>query len=452
MNIVIGGGLSGLSAAWLLKKRGASVLLFEKEQALGGTARTMQHDGFRFDLGGHRFYTKDAEVLSLVESLLGDEIVQVHRKSSIFMAGRFVDYPLTFMSAFKGLGWWKVARVGGSYVAASVEAGLRTATPQTFEEWCVGRFGRALYQIYFKPYTEKIWGIPCETISADFATQRIRGLSMRAAIRNMFLKGANGPTTLVSAFLYPRTGFGRIAERLAHGLGPADVRTGAERVTEVVVRGQGRVVTRECAQLITSMPVSELALKLQPSAPAAVLDAARRLRYRDMVIVFIALDREHVTDDHWIYFSEERFSFGRLHEPKNWSPAMAPPGKTGLVLEFFCSEGDSTWRSEAETLVARAGRELDEIGLIRRDEIIGHRLVRLRRAYPLYQVGYLEHLRTVRDFLARFANLHCVGRNGLFRYTSGDYYIAMGLRAAENALGASHDLWQIATTPQYAES
>jgi len=462
---ILGGGLTGLSAAYVLARAGRPVRVFEAQPFLGGASRTVRHGEFRFDLGGHRFYTRDEEVIGLVRNLLGDDLLTVRRISRIYLNGRFADYPLSFRSALSALRPLTSARVGASYAWSRVRNAanrLRGRGVHTFEDWVVSRFGRRLYEIYFRPYSEKVWGVPCRELCADFAEQRIKGLSMRAALREMIGRTRGDQVkSLIHEFLYPRYGFGQIPEAMARALPEGAVRLGARvvgcrhdgaRITEVRVEANGATGAHPCDEVIMTLPLDEFVLGLDPPPPAAVLDAAGRLRFRDIIICFLALDRPQVTRDHWIYFSSPDVFFGRMHEPKNWSPAMAPADRTGVVVEVFCFQHDAVWTEPDDHLLGRVAARLEGLGLIAPGEARGGSVVRLERAYPLYVRGYAEHLGTVLDYLGRFENLQCAGRNGLFRYTSGDRYIEMGMKAAKNLLGEHHDVAAVASEREYAES
>jgi len=457
---IIGAGLTGLSAAHVLHRSGVPIIVFESASDIGGASITVRFGDFRFDLGGHRLYTRNEAVLRMVHDLLGDELLTVHRRSRIYLDGKFVEYPLEFFDVLAALGPIGSARVVSSYVWQRARGLVAPPADETFEDWVVSRFGRRLYEIYFRPYSEKVWGVPCSELKADFAAQRIKGLSFREAVRNMLFRRDGGPPSLVREFLYPRLGFGRIPEAIAATLAPGTVRTESpvvrlhhdgSRVTRIVWRTRGNEESLEPASVISTMPVSDLVSLLRPEPPAQVRDAAAGLRYRDMVIVFLALRREQVTPDHWIYFSSDDVFFGRMHEPKNWSSAMAPGGSTSLVVEIFCYETDPVWSEPAGSLARRVARRLAEIGLIEENDVEDSTIVRLRKAYPLYAGDYRERLRVIFEYLRGLTNLQSAGRNGLFRYTSGDRYIEMGMKAAENLLGGSHDLLGVATERAYAE-
>ena len=462
--VIAGAGIAGLSAAYRLQgESDVPFTVFEKAPVVGGYSRTVQHEGFRFDLGGHRFYTKKPGVSRVVEELVGDDLLQVDRISRIFFNGRFVHYPLRAFSTLRALGAWGAGRAVLDYGLVKLKGLVGSSEPaRTFEQWALPRFGRYLYEVYFRLYTEKTWGIPCTELSADFAEQRIKGLSFREAIKDAVLKkGAD--ESLVRRFVYPRYGFGQITDAMAEVVEAPNRILTSHRVTAVehaegrivAVRAElpdGATVRQPCGDFISSLAVDELVQALDPVPPADVVEAAAGLRFRSVVILVLFLDTAQVSPDHWIYVPSPEIGFCRLHEPRNWSPEMAPEGSTSLVLEYFCQENDETWNRQPVALAESAAADLEGIGLVRREQVRDFVTVRLRKAYPLYNLGYKENLDTVQEYLSRFENLHSVGRDAVFLYTSSDHYIDMGLKTAENILGHEHDLGTIGREPGYAES
>lgn len=458
---VLGAGLSGLTVAYVLHKNGFPVQVFEAEKFIGGASRTVVHDGFRFDLGPHRLYTRNHDVLGLVGELLGDELLTVPRLSHIYLQGKFVAYPLRFLDALFALGPVTSLAAAASYGVERVRRAFRSSPENSFEEWVISRFGRILYEIYFRPYSEKVRGVSCNLLKADFAAQRIKGLSFREVIKNMLWRSGNAPVTLASQFLYPRFGFGRIPERLAEALPSSSVilqcpvtrlEHDSRRVIGLTYMNGGELRRCELAHVISTIPISNLVRILSPTPSAEVLDAAASLKYRDQVFVFLKLDREQVMSDHWIYFPSDDVFFGRICEPKNFSPAMSPPGKTSLVVEIFCNESEPIWTESAESLIRRVSRYIAELGLIDEEQVTGGDVVRLRKVYPIYVDDYEQRLATILDFLHPIKNLQIAGRNGLFRYTSGSYCIEMGIKAAKNLMGHNYDLWSVDSEEKYAES
>ena len=443
--LVLGGGLAGLAAAWALTQAGRSVQVLESADAVGGLARTLARDGFRFDLGGHRFFTHDPQVEGFVRDLLGDELVTVPRASRIYLRGKWIEYPLRPLGALFGLGLLTSAQILAGYVSASVGRQLRPAPLVSLEDWVVAHFGRPLFELYFRDYSEKVWGVGCSDISAAWMAQRVQGLSLGAAIRHAFLKRGAALPTLVDHFLYPRLGIGTIAERLRAAIERANriatdsrvvrIRHDGRRIEGVTVRRGDEMHELQGEAFLSTLPLTQVIQALAPHAPLEVRAAAARLRYRDLVIVAVMLRRARATDQTWIYFPGKDIPFGRLHEPTNWSAAMAPPGRTLLVTERFCFRGDATWNATDADLIDETVHHLEKLGFMRRPEACDGVVVRIPAAYPLFEVGYEEHSRILCDYLERFENLQLAGRGGLFRYYNMDQAIASGLAAANAQIG-----------------
>ncbi len=442
--IILGGGLAGLAAGWALTQAGRRVQILEGADVVGGLAHTVAHDGFRFDLGGHRFVTQDARVEGFVRELLGDELITVPRASRIYLRGKWIEYPLRPLGALFGLGPGTSARILLGYASANVARRMRPAPLVSLEDWVVARFGRPLFELYFRDYSEKVWGIGCRDISAEWMAQRVQGLSLGTAIRHAFLKRRAALPTLVDRFLYPRLGIGTIAERMraaiersspiATGTRVVRVRHDGRRIEGVTVRRGEQVHELRGEAFLSTIPLTQVIQALSPHAPVDVRAAAARLRYRDLVIVAVMLDRERATDQSWIYFPGKDTPFGRLHEPTNWSAAMAPPGRTLLVTERFCFRGDATWNAADADLIDTTVHHLEKLGFVRRREARDGMVVRIPSAYPLFEVGYQERSQILCDYLERFENLQVAGRGGLFRYYNTDQAIASGFAAADALL------------------
>jgi protoporphyrinogen oxidase len=437
------------------------VTVIEKDVRPGGIARTEAYKGFLFDIGGHRFFTKEAEVNRLWHLWLGPEFLRRPRQSRIFYAGRFFHYPLRAFNALAGLGLWQSVAVLVSYVRARLRP---SPVEETFEQWVSNRFGRRLYEIFFKTYTEKVWGIPCAEIRAEWAAQRIKGLSLPSAIRNAILPPRGDVIkTLIEEFDYPRRGPGQMWERVAALLTEAgqrvefgedvvSVRHRDGRATAVVSRGPAGETVREATHVISSMPLQELVLKLEPAPPADVVEAARRLAYRDFLTVVLILDRPALFADNWIYVHSPGVRVGRIQNFKNWSPEMVPdPRYTSLGLEYFCQEGDALWTMADADLIALGARELETIGLARAADVTDGTVVRQPKAYPIYNGEYGACLETIKGWLAVLRNLQTIGRNGLHKYNNQDHSMLTALAAAENVAGARHDVWAINTERSYHE-
>ncbi len=456
---VIGAGPAGLAATRELARRGVPVTCYEADCVVGGISRTILYNGFRFDVGGHRFFSKYPEINQLWREVLGDEFLKRPRLSRIYYNGKLFHYPLRPGNALAGLGIVTATAVFFSYLRSCLFPYRRE---DNFEQWVSNRFGRRLYEIFFKTYTEKVWGMPCSEIQAEWAAQRIKGLSLAAAVKNALLPGKqSGIKTLISEFYYPRYGPGQMYEAMAaqaEAMGAVirfRSRVGRlyhekDRIAGIGLAGEeGRLPVSHC---IATMPLPELVLRLSPAAPAAVIAAARGLRFRSLVTVNLMLRAPQQLPDTWIYVHDPRVRIGRLQFFANWSPWMVPDDRHSSVgIEYFCQEKDAFWsRSDAE-LIDFAVRELKSLELVDTERVFDGFVVRMAKCYPVYDGDYHRHVETIRHYLGGFANLQLCGRYGLFKYNNMDHSILTGLLAADNVLGADHDLWQINADDEYLE-
>jgi protoporphyrinogen oxidase len=459
--IVVGAGPAGLTAAWELVKRGRHPVVLEKYHMVGGISRTEAYKGYRFDIGGHRFFTKVPEVNELWHTWMGEEFLRRPRLSRIFYGGKFFHYPLRAFNALANIGILGSLAIVASYIRAKLFPYPRE---DTFEEWVTNRFGRRLYEIFFKTYTEKVWGIPCTEIRAEFAAQRIKGLSLPAAVRNALFKPKGEVIkTLIEEFEYPMHGPGMMWEYAARAVQErgGEVRLGMDvlrvthegcRVTGVAVANAGEEKWLPAAQVISSMPLSELIDKLDPPAPREVRESATHLGYRDFLSVVLLIRQPHLFDDNWIYIHSPDVRVGRIQNFKNWSPHMVPdPGTTSLGLEYFCTEGDDLWRMSDADLIALGTREIDQIGLARAADMTDGAVVRQLKAYPVYDSVYAPHLERIKAYLAGFENLQTIGRNGLHKYNNQDHSMLTAILAVRNLEGEKHDLWEVNTERSYHE-
>jgi protoporphyrinogen oxidase len=442
--IILGGGLAGLSAGYVLAQAGTPVDVIEAGHDVGGLARTIEHNGFRFDLGGHRFLTSNKAVQDFVTDLLGKDLVQAPRSSKIFLRGRYFDYPLKPANALFGLGIPATIRILSDYCRERLVTTYGPAV--SLEDWVVRRFGRAMFDLYFRDYSEKVWGLPCSEISAEWVSKRIAGLSLWEAIKNAFSKrSGKGIHTLADRFLYPSLGIGRISERLREGIESRNrVRTDTQvlrishegwTIKSVMLGCGDQVEEIEAPEFVSTIPLTSLVHMLHPAVPTAVREAARDLRFRDLIVVAVMIDAEQVTDLSWMYLPEKKITLGRIHEPKNWSPLMAPPGKTHLVAEYFCSRADAIWNASGAELTDRTAADLSGLGLFSIDRVIDSRVVRVPRAYPILDTGYHARHARIMHYLSRFKNLHIAGRSGTFQYLNMDHAIESGMDAGVAILG-----------------
>jgi protoporphyrinogen oxidase len=456
--VILGAGPAGLTAAYVLAKRGYAPTVLEADDQVGGLARTEVRDGFRFDLGGHRFFTKSREVEQLWHEVLGDELRLRPRLSRIHYRGRFLDYPLNGRDVVRKLGPIELARALASYVAAVLRP---KGDEETFEQWVSNRFGRRLYQMFFASYTEKVWGVPCRELRAEWAAQRIKGLSFASAARSaMFGQRGREVRSLIEEFHYPRLGPGQMWEAMrerVEELGGA-VHTGAPAIGLRLEEGRVAEVTTPdgpvpAEQVISSLPLRAIVEMADPAPEEAVLEAARGLRYRDFLTVALVLDEADPFPDNWIYVHEPEVRVARIQNYRAWSPEMVPDAARSCVgLEYFCFAGDELWSTDDEALIALGSDELERIGLAERGSVENGYVVRVPKAYPIYDAEYSERVARIRGWLDGVEGLQQVGRNGLHRYNNSDHSMLTAIRAVENLRGADHDLWAINADAWYHET
>jgi protoporphyrinogen oxidase len=447
--LILGAGPAGLTAAYELARRGVSSRVLELEDRAGGLSRTLEHNGYLFDIGGHRFFTKVSMVERIWREVLGPDLLERPRLSRIYYKGRFFQYPLEVFDGISKLGLLEVLRCGFSYLHAR----LRPARPETtFETWVSNRFGRRLFEIFFRSYTEKVWGMPCHKIGAEWASQRIRGLSVQALLKSALRpQSGGGARSLTRQFLYPRRGPGMMWTRMAalleqrgcsmHFNTPVDrIEWDATGIRAVTANGRRFAAD----QFISSLPIRELIARLDPAPPSWLLQAAGDFHYRDFITVAVILRGHHLFPDNWIYIHDPGVAVGRIQNYGNWSPEMVPqPDTSCLGLEYFCFEGDGLWQTGDSELIARARRELAHLGLAPAEAFLDARVLRIRKAYPVYDESYRRGLEAIRRFLAMVPNLQLVGRNGMHRYNNQDHSMLTGILAARNVLGAGFDLWEL---------
>ncbi len=470
---MIGAGPAGLTAAYQLVKEGFSVVVLEADpHYVGGISRTVNYKGFRFDIGGHRFFSKSREVEDLWTEIAGDDMLQRPRSSRIYYRGQFFSYPLKAFEALAKLGVAESSLCLLSFAHAKI---FPRPNPKSFEDWVSNQFGERLFRIFFKTYTEKVWGMSCKEISADWAAQRIKGLSLASAILHAVLPKRQPKDrsavvkTLIDTFRYPRKGPGMMWERCAEkiramggevlmGRRAAALRyDAAENAWTVSARtADGRTETYRAEHLVSSMPIRELALQIEPRLPEAALAAARSLRYRDFLTVGLIVKETNRFDDNWIYIHDPAVKVGRIQNYKSWSPEMVPdPAYCCYGLEYFCFEGDGLWTSRDEELIALAKRELEQIGLGLAADVSDGCVIRQKKAYPVYDDSYLRHVDTVRRALEEGCDhLHLVGRNGMHKYNNQDHAMMTAMLAAKNIAAGErlYDVWAVNQDAEYHES
>jgi protoporphyrinogen oxidase len=461
--VIMGAGPAGLTAAYELFKRDIPVTILEKDpKQVGGLARTVEHRGYRFDIGGHRFFSKNQEVEDLWTEILGDQMLNRGRLSRIYYRGRFFAYPIKAANALWNLGPIEAMRCLASYAWARMRP---VKNPRSLEDWVRNQFGWRLFSIFFKTYTEKVWGISTKELSADWAAQRIKSLDLWLVIRSALLpkrKAKNRGevvTTLIDKFRYPRFGPGQMWERVAEigrkkgspvlfGRSIDQVIHEDGAVTSVVVRmPRGEAEEHVGTDFVSSIPIRELIARL-------VRRAAESLSYRDFISIALMIDRADVFPDNWIYIHDPSVKVGRIQNFKNWSPDMVPDqSKTCLGLEYFCFEGDGLWTSDDATLIQLATNELAQLGVCSPSQVFDGVVVRQAKAYPVYDDAYEAHVDVVREYLAKqLSNLHLAGRNGMHKYNNQDHSMMTALLVAKNiATGSSYDPWKVNAEAVYHE-
>jgi len=479
--VVVGAGPAGLTAAYELAKRGATCVVLEMDTVVGGISRTVEREGWRFDIGGHRFFTKVPEVENLWREMLGPEDFLLRRRlSRIYYEGTYYDYPIHLGNAIRGLGLVESMRSGLSFLWVRVHP---PKDVDTFEGWTARAFGWRLYRKFFKAYTEKVWGIPAAEIKADWAAQRIKSLTLGNVIRNAFAPNHNKTriTSLIEEFHYPRLGPGMMWERARELVEAQGSKVLLGTRLESIRRCDGRAVTavtRSVAKqgvtaaaveateateatetaswpfdhLISSMPLSELVQAMDPPAPEEVQQAARALRYRDFLTVALVLPADRGFPDNWIYVHSDKVRVGRVQNFGSWSADLVKEGRTCLGLEYFVFEDDALWSMTDDDLVALGTRELATLGLVRPADVEKGFVVRMPKAYPVYDAGYHLKVQAIREWLeAETPNVHPVGRNGMHRYNNQDHSMLTAMLTVANLYGEPFDTWAVNVESDYHE-
>ena len=460
--LVLGGGPAGLTAAYQAQKLTDDVVphVFEAGDIVGGIARTESYKGYRFDIGGHRFFTKVPEVEALWREIMGDDFITVPRKSRIYYRKKYFDYPLKIGNALGNMGAREAMHIMASYAKWKIRPHRRE---ENLEEWVINRFGGRLYMHFFRSYTEKVWGIPCTEINADWAEQRIKNLSLYAAVKNA-VSGANDTASLIEEFQYPRLGPGMMWEKAADTVEErggtvskqtrvTGIRRDGLRIVEVETDGPDGAARHAPDEVISTLALTDLIGMIDPPPPPHVLEAAARLRYRDFLIVTLILDDADPFPDNWIYVHEPDVEVGRIQNFRAWSAEMVPdPGTSSIGMEYFCNVGSDLWESDDATLIAKAAGELEQLGLSTRERVVDGTIIRQPKAYPVYDDNYREAVATISEWLRTLENFQTVGRNGLHRYNNQDHSMLTAMLAADNLAGGSHDVWTVNVERSYHET
>jgi protoporphyrinogen oxidase len=450
--LILGAGPAGMTSAMELHNAGKKSIIIEKNNQVGGLAKTLQFTDnqytFRTDIGPHRFFSKNKYLYDFIEELLEEKWLVVKRRTRQFIDGKYYDYPVNALQAFRNIGISRAMGMGFSYLNALITYRLFKKKIENFEDYVVANFGRQLGEFNMLNYTEKIWGVSCKELHPDWAKQRIKGLNLRSALKNALFKKNNqsGPKTLVDQFYYPQFGTGLIYETIAQKIqqGGSQIKTNSyptqikfdnnHKITEVELNVNGQKTTIQPAWLISSIPITQFIQILHPAPPKEIIQAANKLRWRSQVYLFITLDRERITHDNWIYFPNKEIPFGRISEMKNFSQDMSPPDKTSLFVEFFVTENDALWNMQPDKIFNLAMSYLEKLKLLSKKDVRTYRTFRKKHVYPVYDLNYPAQLKLLKQYLDQFSNLLYIGRLGRFQYTNQDHSLEMGILAAKSVL------------------
>lgn len=456
--------MAGLAASYELAKDKSKVLLVEKYEEVGGLARTIEKNGFKFDTGPHRWYTKNNHVNKWMLDILGNKVIRVPRLTRIYFDNHFFYYPIKLKNALKGIGIKKSILAVVDYIIARLRSRFFHPQLMTMEDGYINQFGKTLYEIFFKRYSEKLWGTDCRNISIDWVGQRTRGLNILTIIKDIFVKSRN-VVSLVDEFSYPQKGIGELAATLAAKIGKhgGEIITGSEvikvcrqknKIISVKIKKGGKIIEISGINFISSIPLDELIERLEPEVPDKILNLSRKLKYRDELQVVLFINKHHITPDTWIYVHPKSIPFMRVMEMDNWSTKLGPKGKTSLVFELACNEGDNLWNlPDSEVIKLVSDSYIKEFKLIKKSDVIGGYVHRVPKEYPVYHLNYKEDVKKLMDYLKSFVNLQLIGRNGTFRYNNMDHSVEMGLYAAWNILAGAkkYDIDSVNIEREYLE-
>lgn len=459
--IIIGAGPAGLAAGLKLTENKKNIIIFERDKQVGGISKTKEYNGFRFDLGGHRFFTKSKEVNKLWEETLGEDFLERDRLSRIYYKEKFFDYPLTPFNALSNLGILESVFIILSYTKSKISP---YKEEKTFEQWVSNRFGNRLFNHFFKSYTEKVWGIPCNKIQAEWASQRIKDLSLISAIKNSFQKRKNKDIkTLIKKFKYPKYGPGMMYEKIAENIKKKQgkinlnheviqINHEKRNIKNLIVENDRKKIKFSSSYLISTMPITDLIFRLNPKPPEEILNAAKSLKYRSLITTNIILKSNEPFKDLWVYINSPRVKLGRIQNFIRWSPHMVnKKGCIALGLEYFCTEGDDFWKTDNQKIIQLALNEIESLKLVKKSDFIEGFVIRVPKAYPVYDESYLNNLSIIKNYLKKFKNLQTIGRGGMFRYNNMDHSILTGIYSAQNLTGGENNIWKINEEQDYYE-
>jgi protoporphyrinogen oxidase len=465
--VILGAGPAGLATGHELSVSGVKVSVIDRNSFVGGLCNTNVHRGYKFDLGGHRWFTKNEDLNNWFRRLMGSEIVWVERISRIYYDGGYYSYPISILNVIKNAGIPTIVHAGITYLVSALQYSVFDKPINNMKDAYVAQFGGKLYDMFFRRYSEKVWGLPCEKLSSDWVSQRSAGLSIWTVIQESLLKTKSDNESLIEEFMYPRDGYVRIPQRMAEDIlakSSANSVVLNSTVTRIKYHGpndfeviycdtQGKEYSVPATTVVSTIPLGILPRMMEPACDQTVVEAAKGLTFRALITVNIILRKERVSIDTWLYIQDEDILFGRLHEPKNWSPAMVPDqSTTSLVLECFCTKDDHIWKMTDEEVGQRCVEDLqNKLKFIDSSEVIDFSCVRTLQAYPVYDLDYSDKIATINDFLEGFEGLHIVGRGGTHRYNNADHSIEMGLLLGRKILGYDVDYMGVNTEPEYHE-
>ena len=465
--IILGAGPAGLATGHELSVSGVTVSVLDRNDFVGGLCNTNEYKGYKFDLGGHRWFTKNEDLNSWFRRLMGDEIVWVERISRIYYDGGYYTYPISILNVIKNAGLLTIIQAGVTYLLSAIQYSLFNKSIKNMKDAYVAQFGGKLYDMFFRRYSEKVWGLPCEQLSSDWVSQRSAGLSIWTVIQESLLRTKSDNESLIEEFMYPRDGYVRIPQRMAEDI-LAQSESNAilleSNVTKIKYRGprdfevfykdkDGTEHSKHATIVVSTIPLGVLPRIMEPGCDQKVTDAAKGLTFRALITVNVILKKKRVSIDTWLYIQDEDILFGRMHEPKNWSPAMVPDqATTSLVLECFCTKDDHIWSLTDEEVGRRCVEDLEnKLKFIESSEVLDFTCVRTLQAYPVYDLAYADKIKTINEYLAGFDGLHIVGRGGTHRYNNADHSIEMGLLLGRKILGYDVDYMEVNTEPEYHE-
>jgi len=458
--LIIGAGPAGLTAAWEAEKHGIKTVILEADKEIGGISRTVQANGWRFDIGGHRFFTKVDEVNKIWDEILDKEdFLLRNRMSRIYYKNKFFDYPLKPTNALRNLGILEAIRCLLSYFYVKLSP---PKTQDNFENWVAARFGWRLYNIFFKTYTEKVWGVDAKNIGSDWASQRIKNLSLLKAILNAFKINRSGEviTTLIDRFKYPKLGPGMMWEAAYSKLLNKNHEINLNsKVKEIKKLNDGYLISTESGDIyktkyiLSSMPLAYLPSTVSPKPNKEICDAGINLKFRDFLSVALVVNEEDAFPDNWIYIHDPNVNVGRVQNYGSWSPYLVKDGKTCLGLEYFVNIGDNLWSMEDEKLISLAKNELEKLNLININSVDEGYVVRMPKAYPVYDLNYSENINKIKDWLLKeHRNIYPIGRNGMHRYNNQDHSMMTAVLSIRNILlNENNDIWNVNVEKEYHE-